>query len=172
MTYDRPLLERRMRGGPRAEKEGAQKVNMSLMFIAFIALPVVSALDHRFHWSAVPPSVVLAANALLAVGNFAIFLVFRENSFAAATVKVDPDQKVISTGPYALVRHPMYTGGLLMFVCIPPALGSWWALLIDLLLIPALLWRLIDEERLLMKELPGYSAYQSKVKYRLVPFIW
>jgi protein-S-isoprenylcysteine O-methyltransferase Ste14 len=172
MRYDRQLLERRMRGGPTAEKEKAQKIIMSFFSIAFVALLVVPALDHRLHWSVVPGAVSLASDVLIGLGYFIIFLVFRENSFSAATVKIHPGQKVISTGPYALVRHPMYAGGLLMLASIPLALGSWWGLLIVLLLIPALLWRMFDEERLLAMNLPGYSAYQSKVRYRLIPLLW
>jgi protein-S-isoprenylcysteine O-methyltransferase Ste14 len=172
MAYDRPLLERRMRGGPTAEKEKAQKIVMSLLSIAFVAMLVVPGLDHRFYWSSMPPSIALAGDALIALGNVIIFLVFRENSYSAATVKVEVDQKVISTGPYALVRHPMYAGGLLILAGIPLALGSWWAFLIVLLLIPALFWRMFDEEQLLAKDLPGYAAYKQKVKFRLIPFVW
>jgi protein-S-isoprenylcysteine O-methyltransferase Ste14 len=172
MAYDRPLLERRMRGGPTAEKEKAQKIIMSLLSIAFVAMFVVPGLDHRFHWSSMPPSVAFAGDALIALGNVIIFLVFRENSYSAATVKVEADQKVISTGPYALVRHPMYAGGLLILTGIPLALGSWWAFLIVLLLIPVLFWRMFDEEQLLANDLPGYAAYKQKVKFRLIPFVW
>jgi protein-S-isoprenylcysteine O-methyltransferase Ste14 len=96
----------------------------------------------------------------------------KENSFSASTIKVFKDQKVISTGPYALVRHPMYTGALLLALASPLALGSWWGFLPILLVIPALVWRIFDEEKLLKAELPGYAEYANKVRYRLVPLGW
>ncbi len=172
MRYDRNLLKRRMQGGPSAEKEKAQKIVMSLVSVAFVALLVAPALDHRFHWSIMPPTVALAGDILIMLGYFAIFRVFRENSFSSATIEIDPDQKVIATGPYALIRHPMYAGGLLMLVGIPLALGSWWGVLVIVPLFPALLWRLLDEEQFLVQHLPGYAAYTDKVRYRLVPLVW
>jgi protein-S-isoprenylcysteine O-methyltransferase Ste14 len=161
-----------MRGGPFAEKEKTQKIIMSLVSVAFIALIVIPALGHRFAWPAVPAYVALAGDAMVALSFFAIFFVFRENSYTSATIKIDPGQKVISTGPYALVRHPMYAGSLPMLIGIPLALGAWWGLLALIPLFPALLWRLFDEENLLAKNLPGYVAYKEKVRYRLVPFVW
>ena len=170
--YDPELLQRRMSGGPFAEKEKTQKIIMSFVSVAFIALIVIPALAHRLDWPAAPPYMALVGDALLALSYLAIFFVFKENSYTAATVKVHPGQKVISTGPYALVRHPMYAGSLPMLIGIPLALGSWWGLLALVLLLPALIWRLLDEEKLLAKSLPGYVAYKAKVKYRLVPFVW
>src|SRR6266700_356888 len=110
-----------------------------------------------------PPSVALAGDGLMALGWLAIFFVFRENSFTSATIELAPDQRVISTGPYALVRHPMYAGALVMLLGIPIALGSWWGLLIIVAMMPALIWRLIDEERFLARNMPGYVEYQKKV---------
>lgn len=97
---------------------------------------------------------------------------FKENSFASSTIELAPEQKVISTGLYALVRHPMYMGGFFYLVGIPISLGSWWGLLVIVLMMPALIWRLLDEEKFLVKNLPGYAEYKNKVRYRLVPFIW
>jgi hypothetical protein len=109
---------------------------------------------------------------LVALGLLVIFFVYKENTFASATIELAPEQKVISTGLYALVRHPMYMGAFFLLVGIPLSLGSWWGLLVIALMMPALIWRLFDEEKLLAKNLPGYSEYRNKVRYRLVPFIW
>lgn len=170
--HDPKLLERRMRGGPFAEKEPAQKIAMSITSAGFVALFLVAALDHRWGWSHVPPLAALFGDLMVLVGWRMVHQVFRVNSFAAATVKIMPDQTLISTGPYALVRHPMYAGGLIMLFGIPIALASWWAVLVMLTLTPALIWRLLDEERLLTAELPGYAAYRQKVRFRLIPHVW
>jgi len=153
---DPKLLERRVRGGPSAEKETSQKIIMFLASLGFIGLIVLPALDYRFAWSHMPPYVALAGDVLVVLGWLAIFLVFKENTFTCATIELSPNQKVISTGPYALVRHPMYAGALVMLLGIPIALGSWWGLLIIVAMMPALIWRLIDEERFLARNLPGY----------------
>jgi protein-S-isoprenylcysteine O-methyltransferase Ste14 len=170
--HDPELLARRKQAGPQAETRLAQKIIITVMIVALIGMFVLSALDHRFGWSAVPAPVSLAGHVLAAVGLYITFLVVRENTFSAANIKVFKDQKVISTGPYALVRHPMYSGTLLAVLASPPALGSWWGLLPALLAIPMLVWRILDEEKLLNAELPGYADYTRKVPYRLVPFGW
>jgi protein-S-isoprenylcysteine O-methyltransferase Ste14 len=169
---DPALLERRMSGGPTAEKRGTQKVIMLGTSLGFIALLVIPALDHRYGWSHVPLYGVLAGDALVAVGFYFIFLVYRENTFSSATIEVVPGQKVITTGPYAIVRHPMYASALLYLVGTPLALGSYWGLVPLAGMFPFLLWRLFDEERLLRERLPGYTDYQEKVRHRLVPRIW
>ena len=169
---DPALLERRMSGGPAAEKEPIQKIIMSFVSLGFIGLFVLAGLDHRFAWSHMPPSAALAGDALVVLGWIGIFFVFRENAFASATIELAPDQKVISTGPYALVRHPMYAGGLVMFLGISIALGSWWGLLVLAAMMPALLWRLLDEEKFLARNLTGYREYQKRVRYRLIPRVW
>jgi len=145
---------------------------MFFVTIAFGAMFIVSALDYCFMWSDVPLYAVIAGDILVAVGFFIVFLVYKENTFSSATIEVDKEQKVISTGPYALVRHPMYSGGLLMLLATPPALGSWWGLLS--FIPPALLivWRRLDEENLLAKNLSGYIEYQQKVRSRLLPGIF
>jgi protein-S-isoprenylcysteine O-methyltransferase Ste14 len=169
---DTALLERRMRGGPFAEGERSQKIIMAITSLGFVALLVVPGLDRRFGWSSMPGSVVILGDLLLLLGWLGILAVFRANSYAAATIQVTSGQTVISTGPYALVRHPMYAAALLMLLGIPIALGSWWGALVLLALIPALGWRLIDEERLLLRDLAGYAEYRRKVRWRLIPYIW
>ncbi|MDR3451578.1 MAG: isoprenylcysteine carboxylmethyltransferase family protein [Rhodoferax sp.] len=109
---------------------------------------------------------------LVALGFLVVFFVFKENTFTSATIELAPDQKVVSTGPYALVRHPMYAGALVMLLGIPMALGSWWGLLVVVAMVPALIWRLFEEEKFLARNLPGYVAYQEKVPYRLIPRGW
>jgi len=172
LRYDRQLVERRMRGGPLAEKEPTQKIIMLFTSAGFAGMFVVPALDHRLGWSHVPVSIVLAANVVMTLGWFAIYLVFRENSYASATIELAADQKVISTGPYALVRHPMYAGALPMLLGMPIALGSWWGLVPFFVIVPALIWRIFDEERFLTTGLAGYAAYKQKVRYRLIPHFW
>jgi protein-S-isoprenylcysteine O-methyltransferase Ste14 len=172
MVADPKLLGRRLRGGPTAEKSMAQKIIMSLTSACFIGLLVIPALDHRFGWSQMSPLVALGGDALVAIGWLAIFVVFRENSFSSATIEITDDQRVVSTGLYAKVRHPMYAGALLMLAGMPLALGSWWGLLVVLAMLPALIWRVFDEEKLLTENLPGYAEYREKVRYRILPGLW
>jgi len=172
MIADPALMQRRMRGGPTAEKQPVQKIIMVITSLGFVGLLVVPALDHRFAWSQMPPTMALAGDLLVGIGWLAIFFVFRENSFSSATIELAPDQKVISTGPYALVRHPMYAGALVMLLGIPIALGSWWGMLVLAAILPALIWRLFEEEKFLARNLAGYVEYQNKVRYRLIPTIW
>jgi protein-S-isoprenylcysteine O-methyltransferase Ste14 len=169
---DPALLARRMRGGPWAEKEPTQRLIMSVASAGFIALLVVPGLDHRFGWSHMPATVSIAGILLMLLGWAGIFRVFQENSFTSSTIELAADQRVISTGPYAIVRHPMYAAALLMLLGSPISLGSWWGVLVVLALLPALIWRLLDEERFLGRNLPGYVAYQGRVRYRLLPRIW
>src|SRR5215471_2481740 len=169
---DPKLLQRRMNVGPRAEKEPAQKIIMRLAMLGFIAILVFPVLDHRFGWSSVPASVSVLGDALIALAFLFIFFVFKENSYGASTIQIAEGQTVVSTGPYALVRHPMYAGALVMLIGTPLALGSWWGLFAVLLILPVLIWRPLDEERFLRQNLAGYAEYQTKVKYRLLPFIW
>jgi protein-S-isoprenylcysteine O-methyltransferase Ste14 len=172
MRRDPALLERRMRGGPTAEKETAQRVIMIFTSAGFVALLVVPALDFRYGWSSVSFAGVLIGDLLVMVGFYFIALVYRENTFTSATVQVFADQKVVTTGPYAIVRHPMYASALLYLAGMPLALGSWWGFAALAAFVPFLVWRLADEERLLARDLPGYTEYQSRVKYRLIPFVW
>ena len=137
-----------------------------------IALPAFSALDHRFGWSHVPIWVALLGNALVALGLMVDLRVFRENSYGASTIEKMADQKVVSSGPYALVRHPMYVGVLILVIGTPLALGSYWGLLFLALNVPVLVLRILDEERMLASDLDGYPTYMRSVRYRLVPGIW
>lgn len=172
MKHDPALLRRRLKGGPTAEKERTQQIIMLCTSVGFIALLVVPALDHRFGWSSVPISLVMVGNALIAAGYYVIFLVFKENTFTSATIEIAKDQKVISTGPYAVVRHPMYAGGLLYLIGMPLALGSYWGFAALAATMPFLLWRLFDEETFLTKSLPGYAEYMRRVRWRLVPNVF
>ena len=172
LKNDPALLERRMHGGPIAEKEPTQKVIMLFTSAGFIAMIVVPALDHRFGWSTVPLYGVVVGDILIAVGFYCIFRVYRVNTFTLATIQVAEDQKVVSTGPYAIVRHPMYASASLYVLGTPLALGSLWGLVAVAATLPFLIWRLVDEERLLARKLPGYAEYQKRVRYRLVPRIW
>jgi protein-S-isoprenylcysteine O-methyltransferase Ste14 len=172
LKRDPVLLERRLSAGPAAEKRSSQKVIMLVVSGGFIALLVVSALDYRHGWSRVPLIGVLVGDLLVASGFAFIFRVFRENPFTSATIEVGEGQRVISTGPYAIVRHPMYASALLYLIGTPPALGSYWGLVALVGMLPFLIWRLLDEERLLANELPGYTEYQKEVRYRLVPGVW
>jgi protein-S-isoprenylcysteine O-methyltransferase Ste14 len=172
MRKDPALLERRMRGGPFAEKEATQRRIMAFTSLGFIALLVVPALDRRFGWSSVPVYGVVAGDVLVAVGLYLVFLVYRANTFASATIEVAVEQKVITTGPYAFVRHPMYASASLYTFGTPLALGSYWGFLALAAMMPFLIWRLVDEEKVLARDLPGYTEYQQRVRHRLVPLIW
>jgi protein-S-isoprenylcysteine O-methyltransferase Ste14 len=172
MKRDPALLERRMTGGPTAEKRPAQKLIMWFASIGFIALIVVPPIGYRLHGSTLTPSVNLIGDALVAIGFYLIFLVYRENTFTSATIEVAENQRVISTGPYAIVRHPMYASASLYLAGTPLALGSLWGFVPLALMIPVLIWRLLDEERFLAKNLSGYTDYQSRVRHRLIPFVW
>ena len=166
---DPDLLARRVKT---TEKTKSQKIIRFLVNVTFTVVIVVSVLDHRFAWSTISSRVVFVGDTLVVLSMLIIFLVFKENTFTAQTVEVEAGQKVISTGPYALVRHPMYVGGLVFILGIPLALGSWWGLFIFVLFAPVMVWRILDEEKLLTKNLPGYEEYRSRVKYRLVPSVW
>jgi protein-S-isoprenylcysteine O-methyltransferase Ste14 len=169
---DPALLERRMKGGPWAEERLEQKIIMTVASLGFVGLLLIPAFDRRLGGSHLPAIVVLAGNALVLIGLYGVSQVFRENSFTSARIELASDQRVISTGPYALVRHPMYATALVMMVGIPLALGSLWGLLALVAMMPALIWRMVDEEKFLATELPGYAQYKQKVRYRLIPHLW
>jgi protein-S-isoprenylcysteine O-methyltransferase Ste14 len=165
-------LQRRMRGGPTAETRMVQKVVMGGLWLSLAAMVMVSVLDHRFGWSPVPTAICLVGDVLVAVGLGVVVLVIIQNSYAAATVQVEAGQKVVSTGLYGLVRHPMYTGNVIMMVGIPLALGSYWGLVFVIPILIVLALRIRDEEKLLAQELDGYREYTQQVRYRLVPRMW
>jgi protein-S-isoprenylcysteine O-methyltransferase Ste14 len=166
------LLERRLSAGPRNEKEKSQKIIQVLAQLSFMGIIIFPAVDHRLGWSFVPVWVVLTGDILIIAGFFIVFLVFKKNTFTSAIIEVADGQSVISTGPYRWVRHPMYMGALIMLLGTPPALGSWWGLLLLIPMVFVLAWRLLNEEKFLVGNLPGYTEYQKKVKYRLLPFTW
>jgi protein-S-isoprenylcysteine O-methyltransferase Ste14 len=169
---DAKRLERRMKGGPTAEKEPTQKLIVLLISLGFVGLIVLPALDHRFVWSHMPPYIALLGDVLVSLGWLVILAVLKENPFSSSTIELAPDQRVISGGPYGLVRHPMYAGAIVLLLGVPIALGSWWGLLVVAAMTPALIWRLIDEERFLAASLPGYRDYQCTVRFRLMPRVW
>ena len=172
MRHDPALLERRMKGGPTAKRRPLQRFIMLGTSLGFIGLLVLPALDFRFKWSVVPLGGVVIGNVLFAIGFGFIARVYRENTFTSATIEVAEGQRVVSSGPYAFVRHPMYASALLYLVGTPLALGSYWGVFAFAFMLPFLIWRLVDEERLLARDLPGYTDYQKRVRYRLVPFLW
>lgn len=172
LKQDPSLIQSRLKVGPVAEQQKSQKVIQSLAAIFFILPFIASSIDHRLGWSKIPVWLVLLGDVLVALGLYVVFLVFRENTFTSATVEVTNEQNVISTGPYAVIRHPMYSGAFIMLLGTPLALGSWWAFIFVFLLFAAIVWWLLEEEKFLSKNLPGYTSYRQKVRYRLLPFIW
>jgi protein-S-isoprenylcysteine O-methyltransferase Ste14 len=172
LKVDPALIERRLQVGPAAEKERRQQVIQTLASVALVAVFVVSGFDRQYGWSHLPIGVSLAGDLVVLLGLAVIFLVFRENSHAAATIWVSHDQPVISTGPYRYVRHPMYAGSLIMFLGIPLAVGSLWALIPYVALAILIAVRLINEERLLTADLPGYADYCAHTRARLIPHVW
>ena len=149
-----------------------QKVLVAGWYLSVAAMFVVSALGHRFGWSPVPTAICLVGDVLVAVGLAVVMLVIIQNSYAAATVRVEAGQKLVSTGLYGLVRHPMYTGNVIAMVGIPLALGSYWGLVVVLPGLVLLALRIRDEEKLLQEELDGYREYTQNIRYRLVPCMW
>ena len=166
------VLQRRMHAGPTAETRTVQKIASSGLFVSFAAVMVLSALDHRFGWSPVPTAVSLAGDVLVLLGLGIGSLVVIQNSYAAANITVEEDQKVVATGLYGLVRHPMYLGSLIMLVGLPLALGSYWGLVVLIPIAIVFAVRVFDEEKALNQELAGYPDYTQRVHYRLVPYVW
>nr|WP_090275849.1 isoprenylcysteine carboxylmethyltransferase family protein [Mycolicibacterium komanii]CRL68975.1 putative protein-S-isoprenylcysteine methyltransferase [Mycolicibacterium komanii] len=165
-------LQRRMKVGPGAETRTSQKLIISGIIAAVVAVLLVSALDHRFGWSQVPTALVVAGDILVAVGLVAAQWVVIENAYAAATITVETGQSLVTTGLYGIVRHPMYAGTLVMMLGTPLALGSFWALLAVVAALPLLAARIVDEEAMLRQQLAGYPEYTNRVRYRLVPYVW
>jgi protein-S-isoprenylcysteine O-methyltransferase Ste14 len=163
------LLERRMQ---MRERELTQKRVVGFSAIYFLAAFALPGFDYRWGWSTMPVWVVLLADLAVLVGYGLIIRVFVENQYASRTVEVATGQQVISTGPYAVVRHPMYVGVLLMYLASPMALGSWWALLPAAFILPILVVRIVNEEQVLERDLPGYREYKLKTRYRLLPGVW
>jgi protein-S-isoprenylcysteine O-methyltransferase Ste14 len=172
LKHDRALIERRLTVGPVAERENSQKLIMFVASICVISLLVVPALSHRFGWLSVPSPLTIAGDALVALGFWITFRVLRENSFASSTIQVLPGQPVVTTGPYALIRHPMYSCGILVIMATPLALGSWLGLLPAIGLSGVIVWRLLNEEEYLERNLRGYADYETAVRRRLIPGVW
>ncbi len=172
LRTNRPALERRMHTGLTAETRPVQKAVLVFLFLSQAAMTVVSVLDHRFGWSPVPTAISLVGDVLVAIGLGVSMLVVVQNSYAAATVTVEAGQKLVSTGLYGFVRHPMYTGNVIMTVGVPLALGSYWGLVFVIPALIGLVLRIFDEEKLLEQELAGYREYAQRVRYRLMPNVW
>ena len=163
------LLERRMR---LKEKEPAQRLILVVGFFCFFFAYLLPGFDKRFAWSQVPEVVVIVADLIVLFGYGIVFLVFRENPYASRVIEVEPGQKVISSGLYAVIRHPMYLGESLMFIFSPLALGSYWAMIPALGIVLLLVARIRNEEQVMMRELEGYPEYMQRTVYRLIPGIW
>lgn len=174
LKYNPGLLAERINVSPPNQKAW-DKVFVALLDLFLFALLVLMPLDAvRFHWSWMPLWLQVVGAIALVISFVLMSLVFRENSYLSATVRVQEErgQTVITTGPYHYVRHPMYASGLFMFLGTPLLLGSWYGVLLTLLFLPALIVRAVLEERTLLRELPGYGAYMTQVKYRLIPYVW
>jgi protein-S-isoprenylcysteine O-methyltransferase Ste14 len=169
---DPAALARRMHAGPTAETRPIQRLIMAGTYLAVVLLGVVSALDHRFGWSSVPLAVVLLGDLLVVAGLTLSQFVVIQNSYAAATITIESDQKLVTTGLYGLVRHPLYTGAVVMMIGTPLALDSYWGLLVVAVAVPLLVVRIFDEEKMLTEELAGYREYCAEQPYRLMPHVW
>ena len=165
-------LERRMQAGPAAETRPLQKLIISFAFVSLGATIVVSALDFRFGWSSVPAAISVIGDVLVALGLGISMIVTIQNGYAAANVKVESGQDLVSTGLYGVVRHPMYFGNVVLMIGIPLALGSYWGLLFVIPGLAVLAARILDEEKVLTQQLAGYRDYAQRVHYRLVPYVW
>ena len=171
-VYDPQLLERRLKAGPGAERERAQKIIQLMTSAMLCTMMLVAGFDHHWHWSNVPQTLVFAADIGFVLAFAIIFIVFRANTYTSGVIEIAEGQQVISTGPYALVRHPMYTGGIIFILAAPLMLGSWWALIPAAVVCGGIVVRLLDEERFLVKNLPGYAVYCVRVRWRLLPGLW
>jgi protein-S-isoprenylcysteine O-methyltransferase Ste14 len=171
-THDPALLQRRMKVGPSQEKEPAQKVIVVFILAAFAALMILPPFDHRFGWSSVPRYGSIVGDLLVAFSFYLFYLVSKVNTYAAANVRVEEGQRVIDTGVYGFVRHPMYFGALFLIVGTPLALGTWWTLFLTPVFLLLLYFRIASEENVLVRDLPGYIEYRKKVQHRMVPLIW
>jgi protein-S-isoprenylcysteine O-methyltransferase Ste14 len=169
---DRALLARRLRSGPAAEHERGQQIIQALASITFLGFFLIPGFDRRFGWSDMSIPVVVCGDAMVVLGLGLVFRTFRENSFTSAVIAVDAGQKIVMTGPYAIVRHPMYAGALVMLAGVPLALGSLWGLVAFPPMLVLIVLRLLAEERFLTANLAGYPAYRSRVNSRLVPGGW
>ena len=166
---DPELLERRMR---LREKRSEQRLIIKVSLVFFLLAFILPGFDRRFGWSDVPVGLVIASDICILIGYLIIFRVMQINTFASRVIEVASEQKVIDTDLYSIVRHPMYVGAILLYVASPLALGSYWAVLPAIVIIPIIVVRIKDEEAALDKDLAGYLEYKQRTKYRLIPFIW
>lgn len=169
LKHNPELLERRIKF---KEKEAQQKTIIKITNLIFFIGFLFPGFDYRFGWSNVPTFLVIMSDIIIFLGYLLVFFVFKENSYTSIIIEVDKKQKVITTGPYSVVRHPMYAGIIPMFIFMPLALGSYWALIFFILIIPLIILRTLNEEKVLLRDLKGYKEYTKKVKYRLIPYIW
>lgn len=169
LKHDPGLLGRRMMF---KEKENEQKAIIKIANLLFFIGFLIPGFDHRHGWSDVPAWLAILSDGIIILGYVLVFFVFRENSYTSRTVEVMKGQKLTTTGPYSVIRHPMYAGVMMMYLAMPLALGSYWALVPFVLTVAILFWRIMNEEKVLLKGLKGYKAYMKKVKYRLIPGIW
>lgn len=172
MISDPVLLKNRLTFGPAAEQRPLQKIIVACGILPGVALFVVPPLDHRFNWSSMQPWLAITGDLLILLSMWMVYKVYKTNSFGAATVEITEGQRVISTGPYAIVRNPMYSSAVVYFIGMSLALGSYWGLIPGTLTTLALVWRLFDEEQFLAKDLPGYTEYCAKVRWHLIPGIF
>ena len=172
LTHNPDLIRNRLKAGPIAERKFVQKLIQACASVFFISVFLIAGFDHRLGLSKVPGTIVILADLLMVLSFALIFFVFRANTFTSGTIELSPNQHVVSTGPYAVVRHPMYSGGLLLLIVTPLALGSWWSWLLDVPMSIVIVLRLLDEEKFLMDTLTDYRDYTLKVPYRLLPHIW
>lgn len=169
LKNDPGLLERRIKF---KEKEVQQKTIIKIADLLFFIGFLVPGFDYRFGWSNVPTFLVILSDIIIFLGYLIVFFVFKENSYASRIIEVDKKQKVITTGPYSIIRHPMYAGIMLMIIFMPLALGSYWALIFFIPVIVLIIVRTLNEEKVLSGNLKGYKEYMKKVKYRIIPYIW
>ncbi|MBQ8683659.1 MAG: isoprenylcysteine carboxylmethyltransferase family protein [Clostridia bacterium] len=163
------LLKKRLSA---KEKEGAQRGVVGVSALLFTVGFIVAGLDFRFGWSAVPTWAVCIASAVFLLAYLLYAEVMRENAYLSRTVEVQEGQKVIDTGLYGVVRHPMYLATSLLFLSMPVVLGSWYALAVFALFPLLLAVRIRSEEAMLVRDLPGYAEYRQRVRYRMLPYLW
>lgn len=170
LIKDPALISRRVKSGEtRKEQQIFQTISG---FVFFVGLLLIPGLDYRYSWSNVPDIITFLANGFIFAGFIIVFFVFKTNSYTSATIEVSKGQKVISTGVYSIVRHPMYLGAVMIILFIPLALNSFWALIPALFICVFVGLRLLDEEKVLLKELDGYKEYCDKTRWHLIPLIW
>jgi protein-S-isoprenylcysteine O-methyltransferase Ste14 len=169
LKKDPEFLTRRMK---MKEKEKQQKIVAFLSWIAFLAGFMLPGFDYRYGWSEMSTWVIILGDLFVLAGYLSVFLVFKENSYASRVIEVVEGQRVISTGPYSVVRHPMYLGTSIMYLATPVALGSYWGIIPFAAFSLILVLRIHNEEKVLSEQLPGYKEYCKNVRYRMIPFIW